>query len=286
MGIAVTGSGGQLGGELCRRLGPRAIGLDLPDFDLTCRETILDVLEKIRPEAVVNTAAFTQVDKAEQEVELCRRINAEGVAHLVEACTRLDCPLLQVSTDYVFGGNVHRTTPYRETDDPAPQGVYAQTKAESEACARAWSKHFIVRSCGLYGQPAPRTAGNFVATMLRLAAEGRPLRVVDDQRCTPSYVPHVARAILFLLGTRSYGTYHVVNTGETTWYRFAQEILRQAGLAVGMEAISTAQYGARAPRPAYSVLDTSKYHALPGRPAMPSWREALAEHLAAISDAP
>jgi dTDP-4-dehydrorhamnose reductase len=264
-------------------LGPQAIGLDLPDFDLTRRETVLHVLEKIRPEAVVNTAAFTQVDKAEQEVQLCREINAGGVAHLVEACTRLDCPLLQVSTDYVFGGDAHRTTPYRETDEPAPQGVYAQTKAEGEAYAQVWSKHFIVRSCGLYGQPAPRTAGNFVATILRLAAQGRPLRVVDDQRCTPSYVPHVARAILFLLGTSSYGTYHVINSGETTWYRFAKEILRQSGLAVGMEPISTAQYGALAPRPAYSVLDTSKYHALPGCPAMPSWHDALAEHLTTIS---
>ena len=106
MAIAVTGCGGQLGGELCRRLGPRAIGLDLPDFDLTRRETVLQVLEKIRPEAVINTAAFTQVDKAEQEVELCREINAGGVARLVEACAHLDCPLLQVSTDYVFGGDV------------------------------------------------------------------------------------------------------------------------------------------------------------------------------------
>ena len=226
------------------------------------------------------------MNKAEQDVDLCREINAGGVARLVEACTRLDCPLVQISTDYVFGGDVHRTMPYRETDEPAPQGAYAQTKVEGEAYAQAWSKHFIVRTCGLYGQPGPRTPGNFVATMLRLAAEGRPLRVVDDQWCTPSYVPHVARAILFLLGTMSYGTYHVVNSGETTWYGLAKEIVRQSGFAVRMEAISTTQYGVQAPRPAYSVLDTSKYHALPGRPAMPSWRDALAEHLATISAVP
>ena len=179
----------------------------------------------------------------------------------------------------------HRTTPYRETDEPAPQGTYAQTKVEGEAYAQAWTKHFIVRTCGLYGQPGPRTPGNFVATMLRLAREGRTLRVVDDQRCAPSYVPHIARAILFLLGTNAYGKYHVVNSGETTWCGLAKEIFRQSGLGVRVEPISTDQYGAPAPRPAYSVLDTSKYHALAGRIGMPSWRDALAEYLATTSAA-
>ncbi len=280
MRIAITGCGGQLGGELCRRLGPQGIGLDLPQFDLADRDAVLHTLEELRPDAIVNTAAFTQVDKAETEVELCREINAGGVARLVEAAARLDCPLVQISTDYVFCGVTHRNTPLRETDEPSPQGVYAQTKWEGEAYARAWPKHFIVRTCGLYGKPGPRTAGNFVETMLRLGAKGGPLRVVDDQRCTPTYVPHLARAILFLLSTKAYGTYHAVNGGETTWYRFAAEIFRQAALTVTLEPITTAQYRAPAPRPGYSVLDTSKYHALAGRPALPSWRNALGEYLA------
>ena len=244
MRIAITGCGGQLGGELCRRLGPQGIGLDLPQFDLADRDAVLHTLEELRPDAIVNTAAFTQVDKAETEVELCREINAGGVARLVEAAARLDCPLVQISTDYVFCGVTHRNTPLRETDEPSPQGVYAQTKWEGEAYAQAWPKHFIVRTCGLYGKPGPRTAGNFVETMLRLGAKGGPLRVVDDQRCTPTYVPHLARAILFLLSTKAYGTYHAVNGGETTWYRFAAEIFRQAALTVTLEPITTAQYGA------------------------------------------
>ena len=124
------------------------------------------------------------------------------------------------------------------------------------------------------------TAGNFVETMLRLGQTGRPLRVVDDQHCTPSYVADVARAIRFLLETQAYGTYHVVNSGQTTWYGLAEEIFRQMGWAVSLEPISTAEYGALAPRPAYSVLDTTKYHALPGRPGMPTWPEALKEYLA------
>jgi dTDP-4-dehydrorhamnose reductase len=137
-----------------------------------------------------------------------------------------------------------------------------------------------VRTCGLYGRLGPRSPGNFVETMLRLAAEGKPLRVVDDQRCTPSYVPHVARAIVFLLNAKARGIFHVVNSGETTWYRFAAELVRLAGREVAMEPITTADYGAPAPRPAYSVLDTAKYHALPGRPALPPWQDALAEYLA------
>ena len=279
MKIAVTGAEGQLGTELCRQLGGEAVGLDLPGFDLTDRDRVLGTLAEIRPRAVINTAAYTQVDRAENEVEACRAVNADGVDHLVETCRELDCTLLQLSTDYVFGGETGRRTPYRETDPPDPQGVYARTKLEGERHAARWQKHFIVRTCGLYGPPGRRSSGNFVETMLRLASSRQDLRVVGDQRCTPSYVPHVARAIRFLLGTVAYGTYHVVNSGETTWYDLAGEVFRLTGTEVRLEPISTAQYGAPAPRPSYSVLDTGKYHALPGRPAMPTWQEAVAEYL-------
>ena len=286
--VVVTGCEGQLGAELCRQLGAEAVGLDLPEFDLTDRSRVLKGLSDIRPHAVINTAAYTQVDKAEEEVERCRAVNAGGVAHLVEACRRLDCVLVQVSTDYVFGGDASRRSPYRETDPPSPQGVYARTKLEGERHAAGWEKHFVVRTCGLYGRVGRRSAGNFVQTMLRLGAgdaagrgaERKHLRVVCDQHLTPSYVPHVARAIRFLLTADAYGTYHVVNSGQTTWYDLAAEIFRRSGLEVDLEPISTEDYGAPAPRPAYSVLDATKYHSLPGRPAMPPWQEALAEYLA------
>lgn len=279
MTIAVTGAQGQLGMELCRQIGAEAVGLDLPEFDLTDRTRVLDMLQAIRPTAVINTAAYTRVDRAEEDAELCRAVNATGVAHLAEACRQLDCVLVEISTDYVFGRDVARSTPYRETDPPDPLGVYGQTKLEGEQQAAGWQRHFVVRTCGLYGQLGPRTPGNFVATMLRLGRERDRLRIVRDQHCTPSYVPHVARAVRFLLGTTQYGLYHVVNTGETTWYDFAAEIFRLAGLAVHLEPITTAEYGAPAPRPIYSLLDTTKYHALPGGPAMPSWQAALAEYL-------
>lgn len=279
MTIAVTGALGQLGMELCRQIGGEAVGLDLPEFDLTDRAKVFDTLQSLRPTAVINTAAYTRVDKAEEEVELCRAVNATGVAHLAEACRQLDCILVEISTDYVFGRDPVRLTPYRETDPPGPLGVYGQTKLEGEQHATGWERHFVVRTCGLYGQLGPRTPGNFVATMLRLGRERDRLRIVRDQQCTPSYVPHVAQAVRFLLDTGQYGLYHVVNTGATTWYDFAAEIFRLAGLNVHLEPISTAEYGAPAPRPAYSLLDTAKYHALPGCPVMSSWQVALAEYL-------
>ena len=286
MTIAVTGSEGQLGSELCRQLGSEAVGLDLPEFDLADRDRVHAALAAIRPRAVINTAAYTQVDKAQQEVDRCRTVNVDGVAHLVEACRRSDCTLVQISTDYVFGGDPGRRQPFRETEVPSPQGVYARTKLEGERIAARCPKHLIVRTCGLYGRLGPRSPGNFVQTMLRLGAAGKPLRVVDDQHCTPSYVPHVARAISFLVSVGARGLYHVANVGATTWYAFAAEIFRQAGLEVPITAITTAEYGAAAPRPAYSVLDTGKYHALAGCPAMPPWQDALAEYLAAHRSAP
>ena len=285
MTIVVTGSEGQLGSELCRQLGGEAMGLDLPQFDLIDRDRVVRTLTEIAPRVVINAAAFTLVDRAEEEAERCRAVNARGVAHLVEACRTLDCLLVQISTDYVFGGDPARRVPYREDDEPRPRGVYARTKLEGERCAAEWKKHLIVRTCGLYGRPGPRSAGNFVETMLGLAARRSRIRVVRDQHCTPSYVPHVARAIRFLLGTRVHGTYHVANRGETTWYEFAREIFRRSGLEVELEPITTSQYGARAPRPRYSVLDTGKYDALPGRPVLPPWQSALAEYLAARREA-
>ncbi|MEX2118272.1 MAG: dTDP-4-dehydrorhamnose reductase [Pirellulales bacterium] len=280
MRVAVTGGGGQLGGELCRQWGEAATPLDLPEFDLLDVQAVRRVLLELRPQAVVNTAAYTAVDRAEEVEMLCCAVNAEAVRTLAGVCRELGCPLVQISTDYVFGRDVARERPYREDDEPGPLGVYGQSKLAGEVEAAAWEEHLIVRTCGLYGRRGPRTAGSsFAETMLRLASEGKHLRVVDDQHCTPTYVPHVAGALRWLVEHGARGTYHVVNAGATTWHDFAVEMFRQAGLAASIERISTAQYGARAPRPLYSVLDTSKYQAS-GGPAMPSWQEAVGEYLA------
>lgn len=279
MQVVVTGAQGQLGSELCRQLGGDAIGLDMPEFDLTDDVAVRSLLRQVRPHAVVNTAAFTQVDRAESEVQQCRAVNATAVTTLARVCEELDCVLMQLSTDYVFGGQPDRSAAYRETDEPCPQSVYARTKWEGEQAALAWAKSFVVRTCGLYGPAAARSSGNFVETMLRLGKTRGHVRVVADQRCTPSYTTHVARAICFLLTTDSHGVYHLVNSGQTTWYDFAVETFRVAGMDVGVEAISSKEYGAPAPRPAYSVLDNCKYHSLSNAPPMPHWTEALAEYL-------
>ncbi len=299
MPILVTGAHGQLGGELCRRLAPDtidpdAIGVDVDTLDLTDGDAVRRTLRELQPEAVINCAAYTQVDRAEAEPEAARAVNAAAVEHLADACAELECPLVQISTDHVFDGPPDRTRPFGEDDRPSPRGVYAATKLDGERAAVRCAKHLIVRTCGLYARPSNRPAEedrarNFVKTMLRLGAERAKLRIVADQFCTPSYVPHVARAVLLLLqaaraGSADWGIYHVTNRGVTTWFDFADEIFRLAGIDVVREPITTAEYDAAAPRPAYSVLDTAKYHAL-GGPTMPTWQEAIAERLAETSGA-
>jgi dTDP-4-dehydrorhamnose reductase len=281
MAILVTGAEGQLGKELCRHLAGDALPVDIGELDLSQTEAIGRFVQARRPAAVINCAAYTQVDRAETEADLCRRVNAVAVERLAAVCSELACPLVQISTDYVFGG-AGLGRPWREGDPPDPTSVYAQTKYEGERAAAGASQHFIVRTCGLFARPSDPTAKNFVRTMLRLGETGRPVRVVDDQRCTPSYVPHVARAILFLLGwpnrpAATGGVYHITNAGETTWHEMAAAVFARAGQRVPLEAITTAEYNALAARPAYSVLDTTKYHRL-GGPAMPDWREALDEY--------
>ena len=201
MSILVTGAAGQLGAELCRLLGAEAIGVDIDTLDLTDRAAVLETLRRLAPRAVIHCAAYTQVDQAETDAARCRAVNVTAVESLAEACRELDSPLVQISTDYLFAGSPGIGRPWREDDPPVPKGVYAVTKFEGEQAAAAWPKHLIVRTCGLYARPSHAAARNFVKTILRLARTQPKLRVVDDQWCTPTYVPHVARAIVYLLGT-------------------------------------------------------------------------------------
>lgn len=276
--IAIAGGRGQLGYELSRQLGSRAWPLDRYTLEISNRDSVIAGLLQLQPSAIINAAAFTNVDLAESEPDRCHVVNGTAVSYLVDACHMLDCPLVQVSTDYVFGGENERQTPYQEHDVPSPINVYGHSKLQGEQYAARHDKHFIVRTCGLYGARPPGTPPHdFVETMLALSRKRPTLRVVNDQYCTPSYVGHVAQAILSLLGTSGYGTYHVVNEGSTTWYQFAVETFRLCGVATQVEPIPSSAWVAAARRPSYSVLDTSKYQALFG--PLPKWQDALAEYL-------
>lgn len=283
MRILVTGARGLLGRELCRQLGDCAVATDIDTLDLTDADAVARQLAAIRPDVIVHGAAYTAVDRAEDEPELCRAVNVTAVENLITQAREFDSPLLLVSTDYVFCNSPPRDTPFTEDDPVAPRGVYAQSKVDAERAVAAWPKHWIVRSCGLYARPSDTQARHFVGTMLRLGREGKSLRVVADQICSPTYAPNHARAIGFMIGADGRppapaGTYHITSTGGATWHQFAAEIFRQAGLEVDLHPIPSSEYPGKAPRPPYSVLDTARYHRL-GGPPMPSWQEALAEYL-------
>jgi dTDP-4-dehydrorhamnose reductase len=238
------------------------------------------VLLPLEPRLVLNATAYNLVDEAEADPVSAFQVNATGPRNLALAARELGAVLVHVSTDYVFSGS--RRQPYAETDPLDPLSVYGVSKAAGEMLVRAvWPEHFIVRTCGLYGLAGSRgKGGNFVETMLRLAASGQAIRVVDDQVLTPTHTADLAVQIARLAGTEAYGTYHATSQGECSWYEFAAEIFRQAGLDPRLEPQTTAEAGRRARRPPYSVLDNQGLRRL-GLDVMPGWRQSLETYLAA-----
>jgi dTDP-4-dehydrorhamnose reductase len=229
---------------------------------------------------VVNCAAYNFVDRAESEPETAFAVNAWGVRALAEACSDLDAILVQFSTDYVFGLEERRTVPYEETDPPGPLSVYGLSKLTGEYLVRALCpKHFVIRTCGLYGVWGSGGKGkNFVETILRLAGRAESLRVVTDQVCTPSYTADVAATTAALVRTDHFGLYHLTNAGSCSWDTFARQILELEGVKAEVASITSHEYGAAARRPHFSVLATTKYMSL-GLPPLRDWREALAAYL-------
>ena len=282
MRIALIGATGQLGTDLHRQLVGEIIPLAHADVEVTQPDSIQAMLDRVQPDMVVNTAAYNLVDKAETEVEAAMSVNAWGPRNLALACAKRQLTLVHIGTDYVFGLESDGRTPRRETDLPGPQGVYAASKLLGEYFVRSLCpQHFLIRTCGLYGQAATKSKGNFVLTMLRLAKEKPQLKVVADQRCVPSYTHDVAEAIAALVRTESYGLYHATNSGESSWFEVAREAIRLAGLATPVLPITTAEFGAPAARPAYSVLDCSKIAGVTGLTLRP-WKDALAAYLREI----
>ncbi len=282
MRIALIGAAGQLGTDLHRLLSGDVIPLTHADVEVTDPASIQAMLDQVQPDMIVNTSAYNLVDKAETEVDAAMAVNARGPRNLALACSKRELALVHISTDFVFGLESGVSTPLKETDLPGPQGVYAASKLLGEYFVRSLCpRHFVIRTCGLYGQAATKAKGNFVVTMLRLAREKPQLKVVADQRCVPSYTHDVAESIAALVKTESYGLYHATNSGESSWFEVATEAVRLAGLTTPILPITTQEFGAPAARPAYSVLDCSKITGVTGLPIR-HWKQALAAYLREI----
>jgi dTDP-4-dehydrorhamnose reductase len=269
---AIIGGKGMLGralSELLTREGRAYQVLDLPEFDLTKRDQV-EALAKSKPVAVLNCAAYTNVDTAETEEALATKLNGEAVALLAELCAKHDVPLVHYSTDYVFAGDAK--TPYRVDQAHAPLNAYGRSKAVGErAIWDAGGPYLLLRTSWLY---AP-WANNFVRTIFKASREREFLKVVDDQHGRPSSSEYVAKVTLALLDKKARGTLHVTDGGQCTWHEFASEIVRLAGHKARVDACTSAEFQRPAKRPAYSVLDIAPTEALVG-PLTP-WQDNLAD---------
>ena len=282
MRIAIVGADGQLGSDLVKvlRSSHDLIPLTQADIEVTSPDSVQAMLRIHQPELVMNMAAFHKVDVCEDEVEPTFAVNAYGVRTLALACRAHNAVLLHMSTDYVFGSDKTRSTPYVETDAPAPINAYGISKLAGELFVQyLMDRYYILRVCGLYGVAGSAgKGGNFVELMLRLAREGKPIKVVDDQRLTPTYTVDVAHQIAALIETGRYGLYHATSQGDCTWYEFAAEIFRQSGLTPDLGRARTGDFGEKATRPAYSVLENKALQSI-GLDQMRPWHEALDAYL-------
>jgi dTDP-4-dehydrorhamnose reductase len=270
--ILVVGSNGMLGRDLMALLGDRARGVDIAEIDITSMESVSDVLHLMKPEVVINCAAYTDVDGCESNAEKAMEVNSEGVGYLALACREVGALLVQVSTDYVFDGG--KGTPYVEDDAPHPLSVYGESKLAGEMNAMFCQEYLIVRTQWLYGLHGK----NFVETMLRLAAEKDEISVVDDQIGSPTWTVDLGTAIIALLDQGCRGIYHVANAEFCSWNEFAKAIFEAAGAQVSVKPMTTEDLNRPANRPLYSTLDCGKLAADTGLIIQP-WRTALQEYL-------
>jgi dTDP-4-dehydrorhamnose reductase len=277
----LIGAAGQLGSDLVRAFdgGGALVPLTHQDIDILDAARAAETLAALRPTHVINTAAWNLVDRAEDEPDAAFALNRDAVGALAATCEQIGAALVQFSTDYVFDGA--KRTPYAEDDAPNPLSAYGESKLAGERLAlERCGRTFLIRVAALFGiaRSAGKGGSNFVETMLRAADAGRALRVVADQVTAPSYTPDVARAVWRILASGRPGIYHVSGSGETSWYEFAREIFRREGIAPALTAVTTQEYGARARRPAYSVLGHGALRSL-GHAAPPSWTDGLAAYL-------
>lgn len=280
MKVLVTGVKGQLGFDVVKELEKRghvAIGTDVDNMDITNAETVHKVITDAAPDAVIHCAAYTAVDAAEDNIDLCRRINADGTRNIAEVCKELDCKMIYISTDYVFDGE---GTHFWQPDDArSPLNVYGQTKYEGELAVESLlEKYYIVRIAWVFGV----NGKNFIKTMLNLGKTRDHLTVVNDQIGSPTYTYDLAKLLADMAETDKYGRYHATNEGICSWYDFACEIFKQAGYNhVTVSPVSASEYPAKAKRPSNSRMNKDKLTEN-GFKKLPTWQDALERYLKEI----
>lgn len=279
MRVFVTGVKGQLGYDVMNELekqGLEGIGVDIDEMDITDADQVNKVIKEAAPDAVIHCAAYTAVDAAEDNEEICRKVNAQGTENIAKVCEELDIKMMYISTDYVFNGQGER--PWEPDDEREPLNVYGQTKYEGElAIEEHVKKFFTVRIAWVFGV----NGKNFIKTMLNLGKTHDHLTVVNDQTGSPTYTYDLARLLVDMIQTDKYGRYHATNEGLCTWYEFACEIFKQAGMDVSVAPVSSDEYPAKAKRPSNSRMDKSKLTANGFQP-LPTWQDALSRYLKEI----
>lgn len=279
MKVLVTGVKGQLGYDVVKELekrGMEAVGVDIEEMDITDVASVDAVIKAANPDAVIHCAAYTAVDAAEDNVELCRKVNADGPRNIARVCKELDIKMIQISTDYVFNGVGER--PWEPEDKGEPKSVYGLTKYEGELAVREiLEKYFIVRIAWVFGV----NGKNFVKTMINLGKTRDKLTVVCDQFGSPTYTYDLAKLLVDMVQTEKYGVYHATNEGFCNWYEFACEIFRQTGIEVEVAPVTSDQYPTKAKRPENSRMSKEKLTEN-GFDRLPDWQDALARYLKEI----
>lgn len=273
--ILVTGANGQLGYEVVKLLASKGIecaGVDVQDFDITDEAAVNRYLEAYKPTAIVHCAAYTAVDKAEDDIAVCEKVNFIGTKNIAGYCAKHNLRLVHISTEYVYGDN--GKNPLTETDPTNPLGVYARTKLEAEREAQKVADHIILRTSGVFG----KHGNNFIKTMLKLAETKSELTVVDDEFGAPTYAVDLAQAIVALVFHRATGIFNISNEGECSWNELAKAVFERTGKKVTVNGISTEAYGSKAKRQLNSRMDKTKIYAI-GIPVMPTWQNALDRYL-------
>ncbi len=274
MKVLVTGANGMLGQDLCpilEDMGCFVYESDIDTLDVTDEESVSVAIATIKPDVVIHTAAYTNVDKAEEELDVALAVNERGSENIAKACAKNNCLMIYISTDYVFDGT--KKEPYLPNDKTNPINNYGLTKLKGEEAVKKYcEKYYIVRTSWLYGHHGK----NFVETMLSMA-EKAEIKVVNDQVGCPTWTVELANGILKLLGgQKPFGTYHICGSGSASWYEFAKEIFEQAGLKVNLKPCTTEQYSRLAKRPTYSVMENDKI--------CRDWKLALKDYFALRCD--